>query len=698
MSIICPSCRGTEFEEIDDVLYCATSGCGIRVGGAKTVASTEFLGTEIRLTQEVTAPSSSSLKTKRVDKGSPWTSYEAFNLILAHQVRFLIDEMKAPQRLELVVLSLWAAFLSKSEVAFVDQNETDSRLPVTSRQRDIALIAKKMDGIPAIKKAKPSGPGKKKPFRLGHEKVAVPVIDPFDSSIECDLVSDIDFDWENTDTSNNLSSSNHSTESGEKSVVAPDESEANLSSRIDCLVETAGKEDDAEQQQEDEGSNKKRKRKYTFKRRQKAAVRVPPLLLEEDEMNSFGQEICDEYRKKKRPRNRSSKEFLDYMDLRTCLSLIYIACRFIGWDVHVIDLVHWVNRGSLLYFASNRIFPDDWCLLDRDHRSFCPDSSPCPVGILNRASKLVSYLEVTSLRTVDINALFSRLLNQLNLPSSLLDFMLCQDRIVSLINRISRYEWSSRTVFRFYELHAIALIIITIRKLYGSDEDTIRKVCDQIRSSSRRKNNCFCLDEWIEVTRIRVAIIRHHFVPLLGECESSIADAHIVTEFHHQVVSNWRISGHNVSRQELAVDEDLIRIFRKLMSQKDPETIFPGPSFTLLTDADEFVMSRIPAESSLHKTLRSDFRDKSLSHVQMGTRFANMSYDVIIPRMTKKWSDVLPQLPDPIALFLQLSSWILSWSCVQMIPEIKKVEKMLFPEHYMETEPPAQKTRKKKKH
>ena len=684
MSQSCPSCRGADFEEIGDQLYCATPGCGIRIGGQKTVAEDVFLGTEIRLTQEV--KSASAKPSARKESGAPWTTYEAFNLIIIKQLDFLINECGAPQRLKQVVFALWATFLTKSEVAFVDDSEETSKLPFTSRQRDIVLIAKGMKSVPEFKSVKPTVKLRRSErLRLGN-KIAVRQRIAADSDSDSDAT--VIMDIENTNTSNTLSnssdliiaaSSEPMSHAVQADVGAGDVISADAGNAVKPQVEIDEDEEDGDAI--DKKGRKKKARKVV--RRIPKAAKPLPSCLQEHEMNSLSQEGCKPFMGMKRSRYRHRPEYIDYMDLRTTLAFIFIACRFINHDIQVTDLIRWVDQGFLVYFASTRLFPEDWFLKARDHHTFCPNSSPFPQAILNRASKLLQYLEVPPLPPIDVFKLIERFLDEMNLPIDILHVIKSQARVADLVCEFGECRTSKKLIFRFFELHAMAIIIITLRKMFGSGLE-IKTICDEVRKLPGC-DNCFCFDEWIEAAKLRVLALRRYYLPLFGNCESDITDPRVVVDFHAQVVRNGRFLANNVSRDDPTADANLSRLFGKLESRSDPPIEFPGPSMRCLNEASDFVKTRIDQKPFLQNVLSLSFRSKTLDYVAPKSMFANIPYELVTPRGSQKWDTILDQLPTEMGLLLQLASWLLHMSPVQLLPEIKKVEKLMFPEHYPKT-------------
>jgi hypothetical protein len=382
------------------------------------------------------------------------------------------------------------------------------------------------------------------------------------------------------------------------------------------------------------------------------------------------------------------------MDLRTTLAFIFIAARFINLDIHVTDLIRWVDQGYLLYFASTRIFPQDWFLKARDHQTFCPNASPFPEAILSRSSNLVRYLEVPLSAPVDMFNLIERFLDDMNLPISMINLIKSQSWISDVVSRFGKMRTGKR-IFRFFELHAVAIIIITLRKMFGSDQQ-IRSVCNQIRKL-RHHENYFCFDEWIEAAKLRVLCLRRYYLPLFGNCESQITDSCLVVDYHSQVVRNWRFLANGASRDDPAADQDLVRLFSKLDTRSDTiisesRISFPGPSMRLLNDASEFVIKRLDPKSFARTALSQNYRNKTFDYVKPGSMFANNPYELLTPRGRTDWSDILENdLPPEITVLLQLASWLLHMTPVQLLPEIKKVEKVMFPEHY-----PISKPRKRK--
>ena len=690
MSLLCPSCRGSAFEDIDDELFCATPGCGVRVGGQKTVAESAFQGTEVRLTQEVRQTTSQQVSSRTVDSGYSWSTYEAFNLILVHQVNFLITSCGAPDHLRSVVLALWAAFLSKSEVAFVDGSQEPPKLPITSRQRDIALLARGLQSIPAFKSA-PACKTERTRVRLGahvyaKRRAATSSSDQEDPKEQI-IVQDCD----------PALVSNHELNQPLKTEL--ESVEALVKERLEveptaAASEASGSSTDYEEElllpskevgrKRETGDKRRRARKKRRRvERAKKAEREQPFILEEHEMNSASLEVCKGFSRAKDTRYRLNHLHSDFMDLRTTLAFLFIACRFLDLDIHLTDLLHWINQGFLVYFAVTRLFPDDWHLMPRDHQTFSPNATPSPYAVLTRAAMLVHLLEVPLSLPVDMMQLLERLLHEMNLPSDLLSLIRSQSGFEEDVRSFGDYKMHRKQVFRFYELHAVAVIMITLRKTFGTGSE-LGRTCDLIRRLDA-SGSAFCLDEWIEASKLRVLALKQYFLPLYQRPESEVRDARLVSDFHARVTRHWYPS-FSASREQQSSDETIAGLFRRLDTRCDEEgASLPGPSRRFLQDACAFVQRRVTRHPLLQQALSQDFRGRKVDFLRDSRFPTRRGYTCLTPRGCKRWHELATKSPVEVRLQLQLASWLLHSSAAHLLPLIKRIEKTLFSQHFCQS-------------
>ncbi|XP_053407096.1 TATA box-binding protein-associated factor RNA polymerase I subunit B-like [Mercenaria mercenaria] len=158
----CTVCGERDFEEHDGHYFCAT--CNTQSQDVRVIVAEEENFDNFRrsgLIKEAATPRQS--KKQVGDHGRPWSVYEAYQIIIQHQVDALI-KLGAQESLKEIVFQIWVNYLSKLGVAFssdtvtnvkyerqrelfpstTDQPRIKNVLGMKSRKRTLGLSAKKV--------------------------------------------------------------------------------------------------------------------------------------------------------------------------------------------------------------------------------------------------------------------------------------------------------------------------------------------------------------------------------------------------------------------------------------------------------------------------------------------------------------------------------------------------------------------------
>lgn len=114
----CTVCGDKDFEEHDGHYFCAT--CNTQSQDARVIVADEENFDNFRrsgLIREPSTPKQSKQSRVAADRGRPWSVYEAYQIIIQHQVDALI-KLGAQESLRDIVFQIWVNYLSKLGVAF----------------------------------------------------------------------------------------------------------------------------------------------------------------------------------------------------------------------------------------------------------------------------------------------------------------------------------------------------------------------------------------------------------------------------------------------------------------------------------------------------------------------------------------------------------------------------------------------------
>jgi hypothetical protein len=419
------------------------------------------------------------------------------------------------------------------------------------------------------------------------------------------------------------------------------------------------------------------------------------------------------------PSSRSSfignPNFTDRMALSTCLAFIYIALRSINVDVFVSDLLNWMDHGHLPFYSACKDFPEDWLLLDFEINVFRPTKSMTPFGLLTKAKEMISFLDFRfnwEVAQVSINSLVNKFLDQLNLPSDLITVLeesVPSSRFESVVKKLGDPEFSfERRQLPFFECNAIVLIIIALKEAFGledSNKEPNRFQDESDEQMEKLSRNDFDFYEWLRYSHVRLLSIKSHVTPLFGVAITEVDDEDIVMkDFFHRIQPRSQIRfGRRqepnlpdmFGRLDYALEgiQELIDydISGKKLDGKSP--FFPAKyPTTFLNDATDFAIDRLKRKGKEHvvSVLEKDFRNKSLLKViRRSARKdypAMSSYNNVILDHSKggKWFEKCKQLiesfPESQKLLFSFASIILHIPDYRLIPEIIRIERMLFPQ------------------
>lgn len=162
---VCEVCGEEEFTELEGHFYCTT--CQTQSQDVRVVEQEEEYGQWAGHSNKITEKRGEKPKKKeKEDRGRPWSIYEAYQIIIQHQVEALI-KLGAQESLKDVVFKVWVNYLSRQGVAFSDKPRFDvskklrqrEMYPGTTKNPDIKNVGmqkkrRKIFGISAKKAEK----------------------------------------------------------------------------------------------------------------------------------------------------------------------------------------------------------------------------------------------------------------------------------------------------------------------------------------------------------------------------------------------------------------------------------------------------------------------------------------------------------------------------------------------------------------
>lgn len=657
----CPVCGGNKFEEENGLYYCTV--CNTRLEGMVIISHEEAppqtqFGVKIGTLPEKTA--------KKTDTGYLWSTYEGFNLILVAQTKFLIGHLGLPDDIRRVVLALWANYLEKVQVAFVKDNV---KLSFRSRKRDIEAFVKNTKSIRAVRYA-----GKKKKSTLNHDIKSKRVFDADELKLQQETfpktLRKLE-DYKKTGRENVLRCLAFSDGPIDpKSLCLPtieeenDEDEERRKAKEDAMFEPEViLSFDDEDDDDDSG------------------VVDAGFQLPESHLNDYSRTIHTLVsdgklsQPQKTQSNNVSLLSIDKMTMPYTLSFMLIAFRILKLNIHMCDILNWVDQGYFPYYNASHFLPDSWSQFQFDSRLFSPIFSPSVETLAKKTSDLCKFLKLFPLPKVELKDLMIKMLFELNLPLDLHLIVFNNDYLLSKFKSLMIYNQNRVQALPVFEVHVLMFILIILRKFYYiDDQDQLLYQCSESNHFKKTKSP-FEPHLWVEYTRIRVRALRLYYTPLWNETTSQEKDVEVAFEFYRQFAWGWRPKViQNLSRHFRYNDGPFRDKMKQLVCsgtiKSDSKIKFPPPSFTFLSDATKFVAERAQ-DDVWRQLLKVNFRRKSISYLGQGKRFL-LKYEPIARK-------------DAISGFvwdyLQLVSWMVHLEKSKLLECLRSVEKHFFKDH-----------------
>ncbi|GAB6033316.1 hypothetical protein CHUAL_013085 [Chamberlinius hualienensis] len=145
----CLYCMGTEFISIDGLIFCGQ--CNVQTQETPQVEDdVDYTKAGVTLKGRLEIRSAAT-KRKGKDYGNPWTTYDAFNLILKSQTESLIS-LGVSSELRPTVLKLWLTYLHKTRLLYVNNSNYPVRLQSNVKKRDLCILFGNGTKIPSYRK------------------------------------------------------------------------------------------------------------------------------------------------------------------------------------------------------------------------------------------------------------------------------------------------------------------------------------------------------------------------------------------------------------------------------------------------------------------------------------------------------------------------------------------------------------------
>ncbi|XP_044024103.1 TATA box-binding protein-associated factor RNA polymerase I subunit B isoform X2 [Siniperca chuatsi] len=209
------------------------------------------------------------------------------------------------------------------------------------------------------------------------------------------------------------------------------------------------------------------------------------------------------------PRLRRTRSLMTMMKT---LALIHLALIWIREPLTLSDLLRLVNEGHVPYVNAYEELPDEMKLEGKDSLIFRVESVPSHRVVHQEAQTLVQFLQLPAFPPISQQSLLHpallsmRYLTDANLPDEL-HLWVCRlmKRAGMADQTFNTFDASSHPVLPRYDIQAAALIIITMKLIFGLDDHTEWDLSNEA-SDRDRTGNMFNLRRWYRL--LQAALIR----------------------------------------------------------------------------------------------------------------------------------------------------------------------------------------------
>lgn len=465
----CGNCGGEEFELNDGLYYCTE--CHVQSQDLREVVldDEDEGGQHTSAANKIRQRISHRRSQKMPTDADVWSLYELYNIIIKRQVDALIS-LGANPMLKNAVFHLWSSYLKKSNVAFLNLS-TESRIPrfhfplgyCRRREAEIALNVSALSSrrksdkqVEYFEKKRKKGVNlmyKKYGYmRKGKKKKRQKKSDATSSDVMEDhansACSDSDFGY--------LS----------ESSIASTMSVAS-SSRTDHVI---------------------------LKK-----TRVSTCL------SAIGKSFQE---KGKNAMSYSAQHNVWHMKLSRTLSFLYLGLLLINDHILLYDIIRWVRSGKIPLYRISHLFPDNVHFKNYEKSLFTMKTSITAISVKTDCDKLAKKLHVKGVVGRHSQLICARLVRDLNLPNE----------ICALANVLISYQEMAKKENKkktkqsipFYEAHAMAVLIICLKMMFGLDGITELNLSKFAKHLNGEFNDCesFVWSDWVKFTKLRQTIAK----------------------------------------------------------------------------------------------------------------------------------------------------------------------------------------------
>lgn len=639
------------------------------------------------------------------ERARNWTSYEAYNIILAKQTDIVADLCNLGNDFKKLVFSLWAAYLDKNEVAFNEdvQFNTMPKIQHLMLKRDYNFIVKGEKEMKSVKKK----------FRINKSKDEnkEPLTNHCENDFSepeednCDQINQeaINLKRKRQNSTNSDNSELNEAETWFENVLdkCPTNEYKRMSSKdkyeiffkLYSEIENDENNEEEKRQLEQMIINEQVKLNLLDEsNEEELKILNDKILMLKEQLNfsTYAKKIVKNglFKKLKRTDKKLNFRDVNYMTSSKLIAFIYIAMRLLNYDIYLYDLIRWIEFVQIPFYNLNVLLPTDWQFTVDDNLLFTRTKTPRLFSLNSTVTALVNYLEIPSFPQPNIRKLIIRIANDLDLPDSLTEFICnvfelqikSNPKALSYLNKTKERSWFKVPE---YEVVAFGLILLNLKYLFCLNDYHEILLSEKLKSSSAL-TNAFIWSEWKQHINFKLECFKTYIYPNKSELKNlELKNYSMLTNYYTKILDNPKreIFERKLSysmKMARSITKDVPKLFEKYIENELETELEIESNFYPFITFKKYINQNF-------KTRNDDELNKSFNYKKINYLFENDCENICIENpmiSTSCKRKLIEQNNEQINFLFLLASNYLNCCDFDLITEIVSIEDHFFSDYY----------------
>ncbi|CAL8316464.1 unnamed protein product [Merluccius merluccius] len=359
------------------------------------------------------------------------------------------------------------------------------------------------------------------------------------------------------------------------------------------------------------------------------------------------------------------------MNMNKTLALLYLGLLWCREALTLADLLRLVREGHLPFINAFECLPEEMKLFGRDMPIFRVQSIPSYTMVHRDACSLARYIKLPCFPPVGPECLQHptlltlRYLVLLNLPDQLHPWV-CQVIHLVGLDKISTLTFDPRAHLPFYDVQAAALIVVTLKLLFGMD-DCSEWYCRRRRLSLSARQS-FSVRRWYRL--LQAALVR-------ARRREEDHTARMRWTSQKPIYPSWERKASYIKKRRM-VDQLQTAFTRLTGSPAEPERP-PPSSFRFRWGGEEGGEGAWDGPSLSHKTLDAVVKKQPGCETPVNVAYWHPALKKCIPWACRShFEEDKATLPSMYCWLLELCSFLLGVKEALVHEEVLRVERLMI--------------------